>query len=183
MEGRGRFCRNKIATHKMKITLTPKQSARFLARVEKTDECHIWTGCLAANGYGMVRINNVTLYAHRVAWALKHGGPPDELDVCHTCDNRRCVNSLHLFLGTRADNMRDCIAKGRSTKGKLSAKRIRGERHPMSKLTDDFVREIRRLFAAGGITRTQLAATFGVRQPTISKVISGGTWRHVQPSP
>lgn len=70
-----------------------------------------------AKGYGQVRIggrNGKTWLAHRWAWAQVHGDPGD-LCVLHACDNPACINIDHLFLGTRADNNHDMIAKGRYT--------------------------------------------------------------------
>jgi len=91
---------------------------RFWAKVQKYegDACWIWNGCHYRHGYGQTSIDGKHLLAHRVAWALEHGPIPEGLHVLHKCDNPPCVRHHHLFLGTRSDNMRDCVQKGRHPK-------------------------------------------------------------------
>lgn len=88
---------------------------RFWDKVNKTADCWEWTGCVQGNGYGRIRLFNPkrTEYVHRVAAREFLGPIPAGKEVCHTCDNRRCVRPDHLFYGTRQDNVRDCMAKGR----------------------------------------------------------------------
>jgi DNA-binding NarL/FixJ family response regulator len=89
--------------------------------------------------------------------------------VCHRCDNPPCCNPRHLFLGTTAANVADRDAKQRQA---------RGERIALARLTEESVREIRRLQARGFLHR-EIARQFNVSRPTISAVCSGRTWRHV----
>jgi HNH endonuclease len=77
------------------------------------NECWDWNGTIATNGYGRVFANNKWIGAHRVVWEFVYGKIPDGLYVLHRCDNRRCCNPNHLFLGTHLDNVRDATLKGR----------------------------------------------------------------------
>lgn len=94
---------------------TPPE-VRFWAKVDKAgpDECWLWTAS-TNKGYGQLAIkpSPQPVMAHRFSYELANGPIPDGLAVCHTCDNPPCVNPAHLFLGTKGDNNRDMVAKGR----------------------------------------------------------------------
>lgn len=134
------------------------------------DECWEWQGTRdAVGGYGMIRTKTGSLGAHRLAYQLAYGPILPGLAVCHSCDNRLCVNPNHLFLGTAGDNMRDRTAKGRAAKG---------EQNGRAKLTAPQVRAIRELHAAGA-SLNSLAKRFGVGRPTITGIVRGTKWVHV----
>ena len=91
---------------------------RFWDKVDRSGECWLWTGARDARGYGRFQIETRRCaYAHRLVYEWTHGAVPAGLLVCHRCDVRHCVNPLHLFVGTHADNSQDMVRKGRSMKG------------------------------------------------------------------
>jgi len=88
---------------------------RFLEKTKRADSgCLEWLACRNTKGYGWFRFDGRNQVAHRVAWMLEHGDIPEGLCICHTCDNRICVDVDHLFLGTVKDNNRDMFLKGRN---------------------------------------------------------------------
>ena len=95
--------------------LTSLQVSDFWGRVKLgSSGCWDWTGSVNGHsGYGDYCAHGKHTQAHRIAWSLKHGPIPPDAVICHTCDNRRCINPAHLFCGTPYDNVHDCIDKGR----------------------------------------------------------------------
>ena len=88
-------------------------SVRFWLRVDKRgpDECWLWGGPPRPDGYGELTVDAKRALAHRVAFLLTHGRYP--LVGRHSCDVRLCCNPAHILDGTKADNSRDMVARGR----------------------------------------------------------------------
>ena len=83
-------------------------------KVDPLSGCHIWQAATKPNGYGQRTYRMRRMTAHRLAWIARHGPIAKGLEVCHRCNERRCCNPDHLFLGSHADNMADMKAKRRA---------------------------------------------------------------------
>ena len=155
--------------------MTTKQTAEnFWSRVRKTDtpeDCWEWQGCCNSTGYGSVGWHSKTYTAHRIAaWlsglVLSPSAPTSSKEpthVLHKCDNRKCCNPAHFFLGAFGDNMRDAYAKQRKVQPK-------GEHHANAKLTYVQAEEIRARYASGEL-QVPLSKEYGVTQRVISLIV------------
>jgi len=154
---------------------------RFWSKVEKTDYCWNWTAHKDNKGYGRIEINGKNCYAHRISWEMHYGKIPEGLFVCHHCDNPLCINPKHLFLGTQKDNIRDAIKKGRMNHliNNNNVNPSKGEKHYRAKLTENQVREIRKINSAGYIPQRTLAGLFGISPQTLSFIVNNKTWKHI----
>jgi HNH endonuclease len=148
-------------------------ASRFWSKVDRSDgpdSCWNWTGAIDSPGYGAFKINTKKVNSHRVAWALVNDEWPQNSCVIHKCDNRLCCNPDHLSLGSKKDNMQDCIERGRFAVG---------ENTGTSKLTEEQVRAVRQL-AANGSTSYAIAKAMAVNEKTIQNIVGGHAWKHVQ---
>ena len=161
---------------------------RFWSKVDRTagpDACWPWVARVGAGGYGVIRFGSKHRRAHRVAYELAHGPIPTDLFVCHTCDNPRCCNPRHLWLGSPGDNMADRDSKGRQARGERSGRHTqpgatpRGERVGTAKLTAAHVLSIRERDTAGGATISALAREYGVTRAAIRAILLRTSWRHL----
>lgn len=138
-------------------------------------DCEDWPKGRNAAGYGIRSFRGVSWLAHRVAWVLANGEIPAGLQVAHHCDNPPCVNIFHLYLATNAQNQADKAARGRGATGDK-----RGQHNSIARLTDESVREIRRLYATGDYTQKSIGERFGVTQSTVHFVAKRKTWHHIE---
>ncbi len=151
------------------MEIARKDIDRFWSKVAKTDNCWIWLGGKFTTGYGLFKLKGKNRYAHRIAWEITNGSPEDAF-LCHKCDNRMCVNPGHIFLGTQADNVKDCINKGRR-------RYTNGSKHGMAKLNEYHIRDIRLRYETGEITQLELATEYCVSFQHISDIINKKKWR------
>lgn len=158
----------------------------FWARVLKkgSEDCWEWQGALTSSGYGNLTWSGKHVQAHRVAFLLSVGGIALQTGfrnegrakkyrrfVLHRCDNRKCCNPAHLFLGSMSTNQKDAYSKGRKVQPRSG--------HANAKLTRAQVKELRRAYAAREAVQTELAATYGVSQRTVSLIVRNETYKDV----
>jgi len=157
--------------------------ARFWnkAKIGNPDECWNWNGWINNRyGYYVIRVyrpcdrgKNYNFEAHRLAYFLENGSLPENLLVCHKCDNRSCVNPKHLFLGTSQDNSSDMVRKRRQVVGE----KIKG-----AKLTPTAVYKIRKLLNEG-VPKNKIAPQFGIHASNLLFIERRETWKHLPDDP
>jgi hypothetical protein len=124
-------------------------------------------------GYGSAKLllkgSLLHLKAHRLAYYYHYKIDPSPLLVCHHCDNKRCVNPEHLYVGTHEDNMNDVVERGRQ----------RGSSNTFSKLTEEDVLRIKKRIAAGEKYK-DIAEDYCIKKCTIADIATQRSWSHVQ---
>jgi hypothetical protein len=136
--------------------------SRFNSKVRKDEltGCHEWQAAKSYLGYGKFYFDYKDSPAHRVAYLLFVGEIPEKAWVLHKCDNRKCVNPEHLYLGDAIQNAKDRTDRARWTHERLPKEQV------------DAIRE---RYAAGELTQQQLADEYKCHQTQISRII-----RHTQ---
>ena len=145
---------------------------KFWSRVRRkeSDKCWDWTGSLRSpRGYGQIKIKGKTKAAHRVSWEIKNGPIPagdmkGTMCVLHHCDNKKCVNPEHLFVGSQKDNVADMYSKGRNVD-------LSGTNNPAYKFPDTVISEIRSRYAFGSETQREIGMIYGISKSHIGNII------------
>jgi len=132
------------------------------------DACWPWVLRTDSDGYGRIKRDGRFIGAHRAAYELHYGESVAGKFVCHRCDNPRCCNPGHLFLGTHQDNMADRNAKGRTASGTQNGR---------AKLNWQIVRAIRAAYTPRKVGASRLAARFGVNRCVVEDIVYGKTWK------
>jgi len=147
--------------------------------IKSKDECWEWRAAISSSGYGSFGFKEKVQLAHRVSYELTNGSIPDGegyhgMCVCHSCDNKSCVNPSHLFLGTQKENIKDMFKKGREVRG-LN----KGERAGSAKLKEVDIVNIRAIYKYTKVSQYRLANIYSVAQSAISKIVLRKSWKHV----
>lgn len=145
--------------------------------IQGDDDCWSWIAGKHSDGYGVfssVMTGEWRCYlSHRFAYFLTFGKfPPDELELCHSCDHVWCVNPNHLFVGTHSDNIRDMMMKGRNHSHV-------GTMNPKTHLCDDDVIQIREFYDGGSYPAKLLGVLFGISSTQIMNIVHRGSWNHI----
>ncbi len=138
----------------------------FESNYDKSPGCWNWKGVVGSRGYGKIGTNKT---AHREAYKYTYGNIPNGMQICHTCDNRKCVNPAHLFLGSIGDNMKDKVSKNRQAKGSQIGASV---------LTEEQVLEIRKMRIAGNEYQV-IADHFNIKWDLVKVVCKNVVWKHV----
>lgn len=151
---------------------------RFFKKVKKTTSCWLWeAGTRGKTGYGSFKYNKKVIDSHRMVWILTFGEIPTGMYICHTCDNRLCVNPSHLFLGTPKDNWLDGVNKGRislSHPKKFENNYISSQR----KIKVEDAKEIVMLYKNTEITQDQLGKRYNISSRAVRYILSGITYKN-----
>ena len=140
-------------------------------KLNQNTGCLEWTGGLNTWGYGQASINKTTKLAHRHSYEISVGEIPKGMLCCHHCDNPKCIEPSHLFIGTNADNAKDKVLKNRQ-------KSMKGESCVTHKLKDCNIRALRELNKSG-MKISVITDLFRISRTQAYRIINNQSWAHV----
>ncbi len=166
----------------------------YHAHYERVGDCLEWTGAKHGDGQPVCQWEGRQTRVRRVVYRLAIGELTEEEFVLVTCKNKLCVRQSHFKKGTRED--RDVLAWNAPAYGDKNGARthperiswkfqqpeykLRGEAHPSSRLTDEVVKSIRKVYAAGGISQRKVATLYGISPSHVSQIVTRKNWKHVE---
>lgn len=159
------------------MQLEKSDISRFFEKINTGEGCWEWQASLR-NGYGAFKLNGRSHGAHRVSWQIHRGAIPEGFFVCHACDNPRCVNPAHLFVGTRSDNMKDAWLKGRLKLPTGGNPFRRGHRPFNATISNVLALEIK-MAISNGETPLAIATRLNVKSQTVKDIKRGKTFINV----
>lgn len=165
-EGRYRVAK---ATKKEKLS---RLKELYEKQVIRQEACWDWKGTLHRTGYAVIQYDGKQIGAHKASWLIHKGALTEKLWVLHKCDNKKCTNPEHLYLGSPSRNSLD-----REERQRRPIKR--GIFHPNSKLTDEQVLEIKKLIRIG-VPMTKISRDFKISYGSIEAIKNRKTWKHVK---
>jgi len=168
IDGYNAYCRvcmaQKARDYKERpFVLNAKYVRDFMQNVRVADSgCWEWTASTLPSGYGRFKFHD-ELYAHRFSFYIFKGDLCEGMEICHTCDNPKCVNPAHLWQGSKTENMQDAATKGRTNTVKLTpddVRRIRSMRNLKYSIAD-------------------IAKHFGITTTIVYDIINRRTWDYI----
>ena len=159
-------CKRRIRVKQYVPSVTLEE--RLMLSVAKGANCWEWQGARQNRGYGVFVHHGIHYLVHRLSYTLYKGHIPEGLCVCHTFDNRICVNPDHLWVGTQADNNYDMINK---------------KRHyvlpPKSKLTVEDVKEIRIMYSPYACTYKSISEKYQISESCVHRIVKRLSWKNL----
>ncbi len=186
-----RFCSNKCRGHTgfrpgAPLLISEMSDEEKFERLKKSFEKHVirkegcwdWKGPISNNGYPVMscRRGIGPDRGHKASYVIHKGPVPQFMHVCHTCDNRRCTNPDHLWIGTHKENNDDKMRKGRAN---CPAPPLKvGSENGSAKLDEIKVKQIK-ILIKNGRSSYSIGKEFGVSKTTIRRIKNGINWSHV----
>lgn len=151
----------------MKYAQNPQEYILQRSIPEPMSGCWLWINSISSNGYGHAVFRKKYYSSHRLSYIAFNGEFNRQLIVCHKCDNKLCVNPLHLFIGSQKDNIKDMIRKNR--------------KHPIEtnkayKFTWEIIRKMRKEYESGLFSQGDILRKYGSCRSNICFIINKKTW-------
>lgn len=166
-----------MRTNKPTYEEVTKKFIKYLPESFNEKDCWEWKGPMLNCGYGDIEIGSRKTSSHyrerSHRFSFMHFNEkeiPKGMHICHKCDNRKCCNPLHLFMGTAKDNAEDMVKKGRQ---------VKGEDHYCAKIKEETIPKIYEMLNRE-ISGTEIAKKFGLGKGAVSNLVKGKTWKHVK---